>query len=188
MSQVWKGSKIMPVTLIEAGPCTIAQIKTKEKDGYNSIQLGFGNVTKKNKLTKSVSKKPFTNLVEFRVEETTANVGDIIDLSSFEEGQIVKVSGISKGKGNQGPTKRYGFRGAGSATHGNKHNHRTTGSIGSRWPQRVVPGKKMAGRMGGERNTISNLEIVKIDKENNILAVKGAVPGGTNTLLEIVAK
>ncbi|MFA5165859.1 MAG: 50S ribosomal protein L3 [Candidatus Paceibacterota bacterium] len=187
MGQIWKDNKVIPVTIVEAGPCTVTQVKEKEKDGYNGVQVGFGKIEKESKITKSLKAKPFDHLKECSIE-AQVKVGDILDVSQFAEGDIIKVAGVSKGKGNQGPAKRYGFRGAASATHGNKHNHRTTGSIGSRWPQRVVPGKKMAGRMGGIRTTVSGLIVVKIDKEQNLIAIKGAVPGHAGTLLEITAK
>jgi len=200
MSQVFdeKGKRI-PVTLVEAGPCVVTQVKTKEKDGYQAIQLGFKKIEKEKKIKKPMRKKPFRWLREFKGEEDLSSsfpfataredgeykVGDQIDVSVFQEGKKVKVSGISKGKGFQGAVKRWGFKGRASATHGTKHEHRTLGSIGSSFPERVIKGKKMPGRMGNERTTVKNLEIVKIDKENNLLAVKGAVPGKKGTLLEI---
>jgi len=184
MSQVFdeKGKRI-PVTLVEAGPCVVTQVKTKEKDGYQAIQLGFKKIEKEKKIKKPMRKKPFRWLREFKNGEY--KLGDQIDVSVFQEGKKVKVSGISKGKGFQGAVKRWGFKGRASATHGTKHEHRTLGSIGSSFPERVIKGKKMPGRMGNERTTVKNLEIVKIDKENNLLAVKGAVPGVKGTLLEI---
>ncbi|MCX6759308.1 MAG: 50S ribosomal protein L3 [Candidatus Nealsonbacteria bacterium] len=201
MSQVFdeKGKRI-PVTLVEAGPCVITQVKTKEKDGYQAIQLGFKKIEKEKKIKKPMRKKPFRWLREFKGEESKLSsspvataredgeykVGDQIDVSVFQEGKKVKVSGISKGKGFQGAVKRWGFKGRASATHGTKHEHRTLGSIGSSFPEKVIKGKKMPGRMGSERTTVKNLEIVKIDKENNLLAVKGAVPGVKGTLLEII--
>lgn len=183
MSQVFdeKGKRI-PVTLVEAGPCVVTQVKTKEKDGYQAIQLGFKKIEKEKKIKKPMRKKPFRWLREFKNGEY--KVGDQIDVSVFQEGKKVKVSGISKGKGFQGAVKRWGFSGRG-ASHGVKHEARTLGSIGSSFPERVIKGKKMPGRMGNERTTVKNLEIVKIDKENNLLAVKGAVPGVNGTLLEI---
>ncbi len=183
MSQMFdeKGN-IVPMTLIEAGPCTVTQIKTKDKDGYDSLQIGFKKIEKKNKIKKPMKKKPFRFLREFQDGEH--KVGAKIDVSLFQEGDIVKVSGISKGKGFQGAVKRWGFSGR-DATHGVKHEHRTLGSVGTTGPQRVIKGKKMPGRMGSERVTVKNLKIVKIDKENNLLAVNGAVPGKRGTLLEI---
>ena len=184
MSQIFdeKGN-VVPVTLVEAGPCRVAQVKTKEKDGYGAIQVGFQKLKPK-KVKKPLKKKPFRYLREFRGEVSEYKIGDDVDVSVFQEGDTVKVSGISKGKGFQGAVKRWGFSGR-DATHGVKHEHRTLGSVGTTGPQRVIKGKKMPGRMGTERVTVKNLKIVKIDKENNLLAIKGAVPGRKGTLLEI---
>ena len=189
MSQIFdeKGN-VVPVTLIKAGPCYIAQIKTKEKDKYESVQIGFEKIEDK-RVKKSKKKKPYRYLKEFRTtgaHEKGAKLksGDKIDVSIFEEGEKVKISGISKGKGFAGAVKKWGFHGK-SATHGTKHQERTIGSIGSAFPQRVIKGKKMPGRMGTERVTVKNLKIAKIDLEKNIIAVKGAIPGRRGTLLEI---
>jgi large subunit ribosomal protein L3 len=183
MSQIFneKGD-VVPVTLIEAGPCQVTQLKTKEKDGYEALQIGFKKIEKKKKIKKPMKEKPFRFLREFRDGEY--KVGDMIDVSIFQEGEKVKVSGISKGKGFQGGVKRWGFSGR-NATHGVKHEHRTLGSTGGRFPQRVIKGRKMPGRMGYDRVTVKNLDIVKIDKENNLLVVKGAIPGRRGTLLEV---
>ena len=189
MSQIFdeKGN-VVPVTLIEAGPCQVTQVKTNEKDGYAAVQVGFKKIEKKNppfthsKIKKPMKKTPFKWLREFRNGEY--KVGDKIDVSIFEEGDKIKISGISKGKGFQGAVKRWGFSGR-NATHGVKHEHRTLGSVGSSFPERVLKGKKMPGRMGAERVTVRNLKIVKVDKDNNLLAVRGAVPGNKGTLLEI---
>lgn len=185
MSQIWKDEKVIPVTLIEAGPCTVTQVKTKENDGYEAVQIGFDKIEKK--VSQQKAPKPFKNFSEFRVEGSELKPGDVIDLTTFEEGEKARVTGISKGKGYQGAVKRWNFAGQGTS-HGVKDTHRRVGSIGCRWPQRVIPGKKMPGHMGYEQNTIKGIEIVKIDKENNIIAVKGAVPGGTGRLLEIIVK
>ncbi len=189
MSQIFdeKGN-VVPVTVIKAGPCYIAQIKTKEKDKYESVQIGFEKIEDK-RVKKSKKKKPYRYLKEFRTpgaHEVGAKLksGDKIDVSIFEEGEKVKISGISKGKGFAGAVKKWGFHGK-SATHGTKHEERTIGSIGSAFPQRVIKGKKMPGRMGTERVTVKNLKIAKIDLEKNIIAVKGAIPGRRGTLLEI---
>jgi len=198
MSQIFdeKGN-VIPVTLIEAGPCSILQIKTKEpraivsgelrgkKDGYDAIQIGFQKLKAK-KVKKSQKQKPFRYLREFRgdIDISKYSAGDEIDASIFQEGDIVKVSGISKGKGFQGAVKRWGFSGRG-ASHGVKHEARTLGSVGCSFPERVLKGRKMPGRMGFERVTVKNLKIAKIDKENNLIAVRGAVPGRRDTLLEI---
>ncbi len=186
MSQMFdeKGN-LIPVTLMTAGPCVVLQNKNKEKDGYQAIQIGFEKIEKKAKITKSMNGKEYKFIREERVSEETSKVGDEINLSLFKEGDKVKVSGISKGKGFQGGVKRHGFHGKLSATHGNKHEHRTLGSTGCRYPQHVIKGKKMPGRMGSDRISVKNLKIVKIDLEKNLLIVKGAVPGRTGALLEI---
>jgi large subunit ribosomal protein L3 len=194
MSQIWKDNKVIPVTLVQAGPITITQIRTKEKDGYEAIQVGF-EATKKglNKPMLGHLKKlgNFRYLKEFRIsgkqkatDDKEYKLGDILDTNQFKEGDKVKVSGLNKGRGFQGVVKRHGFHG-GPRTHGQKDRLRAPGSIGATAPQRVMPGKKMAGRMGEERKTIKNLEIVGVDKEKNILMVKGAVPGMKETILEI---
>ena len=202
MSQIFdeKGNQI-PVTLIEAGPCQVLQIKTKDlrtiasgelrgkKDGYDAIQIGF--IPKIKKIKKTEKGKEFKYLREVRSmkSEDTKNykVGDKIDVSVFQEGEKVKVSGISKGKGFQGGVKRWHFKGL-PETHGSKHEQRAHGSTGISGVGRVLKGTKMAGRMGNERVTVKNLKIMKIDPQNNLIAVKGAVPGARGTLLEIRAQ
>lgn len=199
MSQIFdeKGN-VLPVTIIEAGPCEITQIKKEEtKDGYSAggdisskarykaVQLGFQKL-KENKVKKSQKQKPFRRLREFREDTDISQykVGDSVNVSIFQEGDKVKISGFSKGKGFAGVVKRWGFHGR-PATHGTKHEQRTPGSTGSSFPERVVKGRKMPGRMGYERVTVKNLKVVKVDPENNLLAIKGAVPGRKGTLLEI---
>ncbi len=183
MSQTFdKDGKMVPVTLVLAGPCYVLQKKTKEKDGYEAVQIGFEKIEKKNKITKSMRGKEYKHIKEQRGSE--GNLGDEINISAFKEGDIVKISGISKGKGFQGGVKRHGFSGR-NATHGVKHEHRTIGSTGCRFPQHVIKGRRMPGHMGHERITVKNLKIIKIDKDNNLLVVKGAVPGHKGTLLEI---
>lgn len=198
MAQVFneKGN-VVPVTLIEAGPCIITQIKTKEprgiaknklvdkKDSYEAVQVGFQKLKEK-KVKKTQKRRPFRYLREFRgdIDISKYKEGDKIDVSVFQEGDIVKVAGSSKGKGFAGVVKRWGFHGR-PATHGTKHELRTPGSVGSSFPERVIKGKKMAGRMGRERVTIKNLKIVKVDPEKNLIAVQGAVPGAKGELLEI---
>lgn len=190
MSQIFDESgKVISVTLVDAGPVVITQIKTKEKDGYNAVQMGFGERKEKN------IKKPQKKLGNFRyireISLSSAN-GDFGDLKAggkisaeiFQEGDKIAVSGISKGKGFQGVVKRHGFHG-GPASHGQKHSEREPGSIGSTGPQKVFKGTKMAGRMGADRVTVKGLKIVKVDKENNLLFISGAVPGRKGTLLEI---
>jgi len=183
MSQAWaeEEGKVVPVTLLEAGPCQVLQKKTEEKDGYLAVQLGFVKKTKKVKKTEKG--KEFRYIREIR-DGQDLKVGDNIDASIFQEDEIVKVSGFSKGKGFQGGVKRWGFSGR-NATHGTKHEERTVGSVGTTGPQRVLKGKKLPGRMGFQRKTVKNLKIVKVDKDNNLIVVKGAVPGRRGTLLEI---
>jgi large subunit ribosomal protein L3 len=184
MSQIFdeKGNQI-PITLIEAEPCFVTQIKTKEKDGYEVIQIGFGKIKEK-KIKKPMLKKPLKYLREFKDDISKYKIGQKIDLSIFKEGEKVTVSGISKGKGFAGAVKRFKVAGL-SKTHGTKHGLRSIGSIGAMTPERVIKGKKMPGRMGGERATVKNLKIAKIDLKENLIAVKGAVPGRKGTLLEI---
>jgi large subunit ribosomal protein L3 len=179
--------KITPVTLIVAGPCFITQKKTKEKDGYEAVQIGFKKIEKKSKITKSMKGKEFVYIKEYKEKNdnpVSMNVGDEINVSNFKEGDIVKVSGFSKGKGFQGGVKRHGFRGL-RASHGQKHQARQIGSMGVRFPQHVWKGRKMPGRMGYERVTVKNLKVMKVDKDNNLIVVRGAVPGTRKTLLEI---
>ena len=195
MTQVFgEDGKVTPVTLIDAGEVVVTQVKTKEKDGYEAIQFGYG---KKKKLTKPLKGHVkdlgnFRWLREYRAHATTDNeqlttdtkVGDKLDVSVFSEGDKVTLSGTSKGKGFQGVVKRHGFHGM-PKTHGTKKTHRGPGSIGSQFPQHVLKGKRMAGRMGQDRVTRRNVVIVKIDKENNLIAVKGMVPGARGSLVEI---
>jgi large subunit ribosomal protein L3 len=185
MSQMFDSEgNMLPVTLVLAGPCQITQIKTKEKDGYEAVQIGFQKIVKENKIKKPQAKKPFKYLKEFRNNVGEFQIDQEINASLFQEGDKVAVTGISKGKGFQGAVKRWGFAGHPS-TRGTKHEERTIGSVGCRFPQRVRKGKRMSGRMGGDQTTVRNLKIVKVDKDNNLLAIDGAVPGRKGTLLEI---
>jgi large subunit ribosomal protein L3 len=187
MSQIFdEEGNVIPVTIVEAGPCYVTQLKTKEKDKYEAVQVGFEKLKEK-KITKSKKKKPFRYLREFRNEIKNYQLGQEINVSIFKEGDLVSVSGISKGKGFAGVVKRWGFSGR-SKAHGMKHEERTPGSVGASTPSRVIKGKKMPGRAGGQRVTIKNLEIVKVEPEKNLLYIKGAVPGSRGTLLEITAK
>jgi len=184
MSQIFdeKGN-VVPVTLVVAEPLTVVKLKTKEKDGYEAIQVGFGT----KKIKKPQKKIGFRHLKEFRIpegEKISLNVGEKIDVSAFQEGDKVEVVGTTKAKGFQGVVKRHGFRG-GPRSHGQKHSEREPGSIGATAPQRVFKGTRMAGRMGGKRVTIKNLKIVKVDKDKNELWISGAVPGRRGTLIEI---
>lgn len=186
MTQIWnENGEVIPVTVIKAGPCVVVQKKTVEKDGYNAVQLGLVEDKPLKKVNKPLAGHfqkanvpPTRILKEFAVLDNfeNINVGDIIKVDIFEKDKKVDCTGISKGRGFQGVVKRHGFSG-GPASHGSMF-HRRPGSIGaSTFPARVLKGQRMPGRMGGERVTVRNLEIVKIDKENNILMVKGAIPG-----------
>ena len=171
--------KVIPVTVIQAGPCLVTQVKTNVKDGYQAVQIGFFEKKKLNKpLTGHLKNLPkFRYLKEFKVEE-------INDIEVGKEIRVNKVTGVSKGKGFQGVVKRHGFHGS-PASHGHKDQLRMPGSIGTTDPARVFKGKRMAGRMGTDQVTISNLEIVKVDIDNNLLYIKGAVPGARNGLVLI---
>jgi large subunit ribosomal protein L3 len=166
MTQIWKDGKIVPVTVISATPNTVSLVRTKEKDGYQAVQISSGK-----------------NKKEFRTNESM-EAGASIDVSVFGEGDKVRVSGLTKGRGFQGVVKRHGFAG-GPKTHGQKNRFRAPGSIGSTAFQRVVPGRRMAGHMGMERVTVKNLVVAQVDKENNLLFLRGAVPGMRGILLEI---
>lgn len=189
MTQIFneKGDAV-PVTLIETGPCFVLQVKTKEsKDGYDAVQIGF---EKKNRKIKKTEKgKEYKYIREYRnpnTETLNLKIGDEINVGIFSEGDSVKISGISKGKGFQGGVKRYGFGGH-PKTHGTKHEERTIGSVGATDPARVFPGKRMPGHMGAKRISVRNLKIVKIDLENNLIAFKGAIPGRRGTVVEIAS-
>ena len=184
MTQLFDANgKVVPVTVIEAGPCVISQKKTVENDGYEAIQVGFGDMkaSKVNKPMKGHFQKgdvaPKKVLREFRFDDVSAmNVGDIIKADIFAEGDSVDVRGTSKGKGYAGTIKRWNF-GRLKESHGTGPVHRHGGSLGVIDPARVFKGKKMAGHLGAERVTVQNLSVVKVDAEKNIIAVKGAVPG-----------
>jgi len=184
MSQVFdEKGRLIPVTLVEAGPCIVTQIKNEEKDSYNAIQIGYLKKTKN--LKRSEKGKEYKHLREFR-DKSDMKVGDEIKVSVFLPGEKIKVSGVSKGKGFAGAVKRHGFKGKLSATHGTKHEHRTIGSVGSRFPQHVIKGKRMPGRMGSERVTVKNLKVIKVDPDNNLIALEGAIPGRRGTILELL--
>lgn len=188
MSQIFDNEgNVVPVTLVHALPNTVLQVRTKDKDGYGAVQMGVGERKVKNiKKAQLGHFKDLGNILhikEFRTDGSFER-GVKIDVSQFQEGDVVKVSGISKAKGFQGVVKRHGFHGA-PASHGTKHALREPGSIGATWPQRVIKGMRMAGRMGGVRISTRGLKIVKVDAENNMLAIKGAIPGKRGTLLEI---
>ncbi len=186
MSQIFKeDGTVVPVTLLEAGPCFVTQIKTKEKDGYSAVQIGFEKKTKN--IKKPEKGKEYKHLVEFQDDSGEIKQGGEIKASVFKEGDKIRVAAISKGKGFQGVVKKWGFHGR-NASHGTKHDERGLGSIGSTGPAKVFKGKKMPGRMGSERKTVKNLEIVQVDEKNNLIAIKGAIPGRRGTLVEIVTQ
>ena len=185
MTQIFdENGKVIPVTVIEAGPCVVLQMKTEEKDGYNSVQLGFQDVKEqrvsKPELghTKKAGVTPKKHLKEFRIDDTsTYNVGDELKADVFAEGDKIDITGISKGKGFAGPVKRHGV-GRKRMSHGGGPVHRHLGSLGAgAWPSKIFKGRKMAGQMGNEQVTVQNLEVVKVDPELNMIAVRGAVPG-----------
>ncbi len=184
-------------TVILAGPATVTQIKTKATDNCDAVQIGFG--AKRAKTATKASRghaaaagskdgQSFQFIRQFKVADPSAfNLGDTIDLSIFEEGEPIQISGVSKGKGFQGVVKRHGFHG-GPRSHGQKHSEREPGSIGATGPQRVFKGVRMAGRMGSDRVTLRSSRVIKINKDTNEILVKGAVPGRRGTLIEIVSK
>jgi large subunit ribosomal protein L3 len=187
--------KYQPCTVIEAGPCVVTQVKTNEKDGYTALQLAFDD--KKEKNTSAAMKghfegaktTPKRRVVEFRHFEESKNLGDVLTVDLFAEGDFVDVIGTSKGKGFQGVVKRHGFSGVGHAnkSHGQHDRERAPGSLGaSSDPSRVMPGRRMAGRMGGNRKKIQNMVVLKIMAEKNLILVKGSIPGakGSYVLIE----
>ena len=193
MTQLFDANgNVVPVTVIEAGPCVISQKKTNENDGYEAVQIGYGDLkaSKVNKPQKGHFQKgdvaPKKVLREFRFEDVSAmNVGDIIKADIFAEGEAVDVRGTSKGKGYAGTIKRWNF-GRLKETHGTGPVHRHGGSLGAcSTPSRVFKGKKMAGHMGAKQITVQNLEVVRVDAENNLILVKGAVPGPKKALVTV---
>lgn len=190
MTSIYDNSgKNIPCTILQVGPCTITQIKTEEKDGYSSFQLGFDDKTKEsNKATQGHFKKskssPKKKLVEFSGYEGEFKVGDKINVDHFFEGEYVDVTGISKGKGFQGVVKRHGFSGVGDSTHGQHNRNRAPGSIGAGSdPSRVFKGMRMAGQTGSAKVKALNLKVIKVMTEENLLLVKGSVPGHNNSYI-----
>ncbi len=193
MTQVFDGeNRLVPVTVIEAGPCPVTQVKSLEKDGYNAVQIGFG-AQKEHRLTRAAQghlKKagvdPLAELQEFRTDDAAAelNVGDVLTVERFSEGEMIDVIGTTKGRGFQGVVKRFNFAG-GPASHGSMF-HRRGGSYGfCQWPGHVIKGKKMPGHMGDERRTVQNLRIVKIDAARNLLLVRGSIPGARGSYVTV---
>lgn len=189
MTQIFKeNGTVESVTAVEAGPCTVIQVKTTEKEGYNSVQYGFGEAKRLTSAEKGHVKElgQFRYLREFRTDDVTGvAVGDKVDVNIFQEGDIISVTGISKSKGFAGVVKRHGFAG-GPKTHGQSDRHRAPGSIGATTsPGRVLKGTRMAGHMGGDRVTVRGLEVVRTDADRNILMIKGSIPGNKNGLVLI---
>ncbi|MCH7828063.1 MAG: 50S ribosomal protein L3 [Bacteroidetes bacterium] len=195
MSSIYgEKGRMIPVTAIQAGPCKVVTIRTQEKDGYEALQIGFGTRKEKN-LNKPIlghfkknNVESTAYLKEFRFDEISEyKVGDEIKADFFKEGEKIKVRAKSKGKGFQGVIKRHGFKGVGGTTHGQSNRLRAPGSIGqSSDPSRVFKGMRMAGRTGGKFITVSNLEVIKVIPEENLILVNGSVPGPINSIVELV--
>ena len=193
MTQIFdEAGLVVPVTVIEAGPCPVVQVRTAERDGYSAVQLGFGaqkdvrvNNAEKGHATKAGLEAAPAVLKEFRFEANAPEVGGTVTVEGFERGGRVKVTGVTKGRGFQGVVKRHGF-GGGRASHGATRVHRAPGSIGAGTnPSRVIKGKRMPGHMGDAQQTVRNLLVAKIDAERNLLYVRGAVPGPVNGVVFI---
>ncbi len=187
-----ENGKNIPCTVIEAGPCIVTQVRTKEVDGYEALQLGFDDKTEKSAIKAEAghAKKAGTSVkkkvVEFQGFEENYKLGDAITVEHFIEGEYVDISGTSKGKGFQGVVKRHGFGGVGQSTHGQHNRLRAPGSVGAAsYPARVFKGIRMAGRMGGEKVKVENLRVYKVVPEKNLLVVKGCVPGHKNSYVII---
>tara|TARA_B100000214_G_scaffold372212_1_gene350022 strand:+ start:407 stop:1024 length:618 start_codon:yes stop_codon:yes gene_type:complete len=184
--------KNIACTILEVGPCKVTQIKTKETDGYNAVQLGFEE-QKESRVGKAslghfkkANSAPLKKVVEFFADFEELSLGDTVGVDLFQEGEYVTVVGTSKGKGFQGVVKRYNFKGVGDATHGQHNRLRAPGSIGAAsYPARVFKGMRMAGQMGNARVTVDNLEVLRILPDKNMLLVKGAVPGPNNSYITI---
>lgn len=195
MTQIWKDDKVYGVTKVQAGPCTVTQVKDMDKDGYKAVQVGFGDRKAKNIAKPQLGHfkkvgKNFSVLREFRLDKATHEekadvaIGDVIKADSFVAGDIVKIVATSKGKGFQGPVKRHHFAG-GRASHGNKDQLRMPGSIGNVGAGHVFKGTRMAGRMGGDRVTVTNVEVIEVDSENGFIYLKGSVSGARNSVVLI---
>ncbi len=185
-----ENGKNIPCTVIEAGPCVVTQVRTKEVDGYEALQIGFDDKKTANKAAVGHAKKAGTvskrKVVEFQGYEEEYKLGDTITVEHFIEGEYVDIAGTSKGKGFQGVVKRHGFAGVGQATHGQHNRLRAPGSIGAAsYPARVFKGMKMAGQMGNEKVKVQNLRVLKVVPEKNLIVVKGCVPGHKNAYVTI---
>ena len=184
--------KATPCTVIEAGPCVVTQVKTQDKDGYEAVQLGFGERKEKNTPNalkghfKKANTSPKSKLVEFKNFENALTLGDIVNVELFAEGEYVGVVGTSKGKGFQGVVKRHGFGGVGQSTHGQHNRLRAPGSIGAcSYPARVFKGMRMAGQMGNKRVKMENLEVLRVLTDKNLIVVKGSIPGPKGSTVTI---
>ena len=187
-----ENGKNIPCTVIEAGPCVVTQVRTKEVDGYEALQLGFDDKSEKHATKadlghfKKASTSAKKKVVEFQGFEENYKLGDNITVEVFSEGEFVDVQGVSKGKGFQGVVERHGFGGVGQSTHGQHNRLRAPGSVGaSSYPSRVFKGMRMAGRMGGDNVKVQNLRVLKVVAEKNLLVVKGAIPGHKNSYVII---
>jgi large subunit ribosomal protein L3 len=183
MTQVWRGDRVRPVTRVQAGPCTVLQVKTAAKDGYEAVQVGFGT-RKPSRISRPQAGHTkglgsFAIIREFRTEAGAIARGQVIDVTTFADSDRIAVAGLSKGKGFQGVVRRHGFKGS-KKTHGNKDQLRMPGSIGAGGVQHVQKGRRMAGRMGGGNVTVKWLEIVGVDPEKNEILISGAIPGARN--------
>lgn len=184
--------KAMPCTVIEAGPCVVTQVKTQDRDGYEAVQLGFGDRKEKNTPNalkghfKKANTAPKAKLVEFKGFDNV-NLGDLVDVNLFEEGEFVSIVGTSKGKGFQGVVRRHGFAGVGQATHGQHNRLRAPGSIGAcSYPARVFKGMRMGGQMGNTRVVMENLVVLKVLADKNLIVVKGSIPGSKGSTITIL--
>jgi large subunit ribosomal protein L3 len=187
-----ENGKNIPCTVIQAGPCVVTQVRTKEVDGYEALQLGFDDKSEKHATKadlghfKKAGTAPKRKVVEIQEFDNEYKLGDSITVELFQEGEFVDICGVSKGKGFQGVVKRHGFGGVGQATHGQHNRLRAPGSVGaSSYPSRVFKGMRMAGRMGGENVTVQNLRVLKVVADKNLLLVKGAIPGHKNSYVII---
>lgn len=192
MTSVFDNGKHLAVTVVQAGPCVITQVKTEETDGYNAVQLAFDEKKEKNTTKplvghfKKANTTPKRKVVEIRDFDLGGNLGDVLNADVFSVGEKISVVGISKGKGFQGVVKRHGFSGVGMGSHGQHDRQRAPGSVGaSSDPSRVLKGLRMAGRMGGERVKVANLKVVQVLADKNIILVKGAVPGHNGSYVVI---
>lgn len=193
MTTIYENGQAIACTLVEAGPCVVTQVRTADKDGYEAIQLGFGEKKEKNTTKalqghfKKANTTPKRKLVEFKEFDKSFNLGDVIRIEDvFAEGEFVDASGNSKGRGFQGVVKRHGFGGVGQSTHGQHNRLRHPGSIGAcSYPARVFKGLKMGGRMGNKRITVQNLKVLKVLAEQNLLIISGSVPGPKNSVITL---